>query len=297
MPASRLLILLIVALLPPLPALRGQEASGLEEELLALVKGFEGEVGIFVEHRARKVRVALAAEELYPTASLVKVPIMGALMARVERGELRWDGKHAYDPERWSRGGEDLFAGLKAGTPVSLSKIVFAMESLSDNTASVWAQELAGGGQAINAWLAKEGFAHTRVNSRTPGRERAYQRHGWGQTTPREMVEMLWRIRDRRWVSPRASRRMHRALVRSYWTKEALSAVPISVQVASKQGAVSRSRSEAFLVHAPGGDYACCVITRNQKDRSWRDDNAGFVLLRKVSALLWRTFGDGRAVR
>ena len=32
------------------------------------------------------------------------------------------------------------------------------------------------------------------------------------------------------------------------------------------------------------------VITKNQDDQSWTPSNEGFVLLRQVSALLWRTF-------
>ena len=62
------------------------------------------------------------------------------------------------------------------------------MITMSYNTASLWCQHLAGTGTAINQWLEKHGFIHTRVNSRTPGREFARSRYGWGQTSPREMA-------------------------------------------------------------------------------------------------------------
>ncbi|MEC8253381.1 MAG: serine hydrolase, partial [Planctomycetota bacterium] len=61
----------------------------------------------------------------------------------------------------------------------------------------------------------------------------------------------------------------------------------------SKQGAVNASRSEVVLVHAPHGDYVFCVITKNQRDQSWGHDNAGFVLLRDVSRILWDYFEPG----
>ena len=48
-----------------------------------------------------------------------------------------------------------------------------------------------------------------------------------------------------------------------------------------------------MLVNAPAGDYVFCVITREQGDTSWGADNAGFVLLRDVSRLLWRRWGGG----
>jgi beta-lactamase class A len=44
------------------------------------------------------------------------------------------------------------------------------------------------------------------------------------------------------------------------------------------------------LVNGPSGDYVFCVITKNQKDESWGYDNEGFVLLRRVSKLLWNYF-------
>jgi beta-lactamase class A len=83
---------------------------------------------------------------------------------------------------------------------------------------------------------------------------------------------------------------MYRVLTRIYWNDEALSQIPPYVQVASKQGAVNASRSEVVLVNAPSGDYVFCVITKNQQDQSWEDENEGFVLLRDVSRTLWKYF-------
>ena len=83
---------------------------------------------------------------------------------------------------------------------------------------------------------------------------------------------------------------MYRHLTRIHWTGEALSQLPPWVQAASKQGAVNRSRSEVVLVNAPSGDYVFCVITKGQADESWEASNEGYVLLRRVSALLWEHF-------
>jgi len=173
---------------------------------------------------------------------------------------------------------------------VKLSKLVMLMLTMSDNTASLWLQHLCGTGTAINDWLASHGFEGTRMNSRTPGRQADWERYGWGQTTPREMAELLVMIREGRAVSPAASTEMYRALTRSYWDDEALSQIPPTVQAASKQGAVDASRSEVVLVNAPGGDYVFTVITKNQADTSWTPENEGFQLIRDVSRTLWQHF-------
>ena len=91
-------------------------------------------------------------------------------------------------------------------------------------------------------------------------------------------------------LSPAASQEMYRHLTRSYWTGEAISQLPPWVQAATKQGAVDHSRSEVVLVNAPSGDYVFSVITKDQADTTYESNNEGWVLIRKVSALLWRHF-------
>jgi len=87
---------------------------------------------------------------------------------------------------------------------------------------------------------------------------------------------------------------MYRHLTRIHWNGEALSQIPPWVQAASKQGAVSRSRSEVVLVNAPSGDYVFAIITRNATDERYAVDNEGYVLIRRLSALLWNEFEPRR---
>ncbi|MFN8357312.1 MAG: serine hydrolase [Spirosomataceae bacterium] len=266
-----------------------REDKVLTQKLQALIKGFRGDVGIYVRHLKTNKTVAINADTLFPTASMIKVPITCGLFDRINKGELDYHATIIYK-DSLLYAGEDILGSFKDGEKIALSKVAMLMITTSDNTASLWCQQLAGTGIRINQWLADNGFTNTRVNSRTPGREAARKRYGWGQTTPREMAELLTMIREGRAVSPQASERMYRNLIRIYWDGEALSQIPPTVQVASKQGAVSQSRSEVVLVNAPSGDYVFCVITKNQKDESGEATNEGYVLLRKVSRLLWEYF-------
>jgi beta-lactamase class A len=261
----------------------------LKAQLEQLVHGFRGDVGIYVRHLGTGQIAEINADTLFPTASMIKVPILLGVFDRMERGELRADEKLVY-ADSLLYAGEDILGSFKAGEEIQLSKVIMLMITLSDNTASLWLQHLAGTGVVINAWLADHGFSQTRVNSRTPGRNGFRRTYGWGQTTPREMAELLVMIREGRAVSRSASEEMYRILSRIYWDGEALSRIPPTIQAASKQGAVSHSRSEVVLVNAPHGDYVFCVITKDQEDRSWEDSNEGFVLLREVSGLLWDYF-------
>lgn len=264
----------------------------LQDELEAIVGAFHGTAGVYVRHLVDGREAAIRADELFPSASMVKVPILIGVFERIERGELEYRRPLEYEAAR-EYPGEDVLARFKDGATIPLAELCMLMAAFSDNTASLWCQELAGGGTAINAWLARNGFEATRVNSRTEGRKDAQSDFGWGQTTPREMANLLVAIRERRAVSPAASEEMERILSRSYWDGEALSAIPPSVHAMSKQGAVNRSRSEAAVVDGPSGPWVVCAITKDQRDESWTHENEGFRLLRDVTAAVWRHFEPG----
>lgn len=271
----------------------GQEAPDavLQEKLEARVRDFRGDVGFYVRHLETGASAMLNADTLFPTASMVKVPLLVTLYDQVDRGILDMDRRLTYHDSLFygDEDDDDIVNKMRPGTTVTLSKLAFFMISISDNTASLWIQGLVEGAN-VNRWLAHHGFRGTRVNSRVEGRRDDWEVYGWGQTTPREMAELLVMIREGRAVSPEASEEMYRTLTDIYWDDEALSAIPPTVQVASKQGAVSASRSEVLLVNAPTGDYVLCVITKNQEDRSWEEDNEGYVLLRDLSRIVYEHF-------
>ena len=271
------------------PSLGQKEDRALRQKLQPLVSAFEGDVGIYVEHLKSGKTVAINADTIFPTASMIKVPITIGMFNRIERGEISYDTVLTYRDSLLYEG-DDILGSFRDGEKIELPKVMMLMITTSDNTASLWCQSLAGTGTEINRWLEENGFRNTRVNSRTEGRAGDWKKYGWGQTTPREMSDLLVRIRTGKVISARASERIYRNLVRIHYDNNALSQIPPYVQAASKSGWVSRSRSEAVLVNAPHGDYVFCVITKNQKDETFKYDNAGSVLLRQVSRILWNHF-------
>ena len=274
------------------PKVQAQEMrmdSLLQLKLENRVDGFAGEVGIYVENLASGAWAAINADSLFPTASMIKVPIMLKIFDRIENDTLSFSTPLIYRDSLYYAG-SDILGSFNDGEVISLDKVILLMMSLSDNTASLWLQELAGTGTAINEWLDAHGFRSTRMNSRTPGRSENWEQYGWGQTTPREMAGLLTMIRNGDAISPWASEEMYRTMTRQHWNDEALSSIPPYIQAAGKVGAVSQSRSEVVLVNGPSGDYVFCIITNNQEDTSWGADNAGYVLIRKISETLWQHF-------
>lgn len=261
----------------------------LQTDLIEITKDFRGTLGIYVYHLKTHREVAINADTIFPTASVVKVPILVGLFDKIEKGEIKYN-QHLVYTRDLDYGGSGLMTNYKDSTETDLSIAAALMISFSDNATSLWSQEMAGGGTAINLLMMKYGLKHTRVNSRTPGRGEEQTTYGWGQTTPREMASLLIKIRKGEVISKEASDRMYRMMSNQFYDDNALSEIPPYIQTASKTGAVNQSRSELVMVNAPHGDYVFYIATKDNVDSSWKSDNEAWALTKKISSFLWNYF-------
>jgi beta-lactamase class A len=214
------------------------------------------------------------------------------IIDRIEKGELKYDSLLTYKDSLLYEG-SDILGSFKNNEKISLKKAIMLMLTTSDNTASLWLQSLAGTGSSINEILESVGLKNTKVNSRTPGRENNRALYGWGQTTPAEMGTIFEKIYRQEIFSAAACERMMRCLGRNYWDEEeAISMLPPTIEVFSKNGCVNASRSEAMIVNAPANPYVFCIFTKNNKDISWTYNNEAWAMARKVSKLLWEYYGS-----
>src|SRR6185437_12677913 len=161
----------------------------LEKKLKVLIDSFHGTAGVYVRNLKTGKEVAINADSLFPTASIIKVPILIGMFNKIDSGKFNYHQSEVYR-DSMAHGGSGLMQYFKDTTKIDLNVAITLMISHSDNTAARWCEKLAGGGVEINAWLADNGFEFTRLNSRTPGREKDAEKFGWGQTTPREMADL-----------------------------------------------------------------------------------------------------------
>ena len=261
----------------------------LQNEISNLVKGFNGDIGVYVYDIQKNKIAAVNADTIFPTASMVKVPILIGLMHKIHDGQLSYHQQMLFtDSVRYSEG-EEILASFKDSQRIALNVLTMLMMSMSDNGASLWLQGLSGGGPQINKYLDSLGMKFTRVNSRTPGRKADWQKYGWGQTTPREMATLMLYIVQNKIIDQQISERMLRMMSRQFWDEDAISQIPPNVFIADKSGAVDQSRDEVLYVNSDH-PYIFCICTKNNKDTSWQTSNEAWVLTRKLSALLWKHF-------
>ena len=282
-------IILAFFFLFPLLTVGQKKDKKLQKKLQETINGFHGDIGIYVKNLRTGKIVSINADTIFPTASIVKVPILIGVMDKIQKGEMKYEQEIVYKDSLLYEG-EDILGSFKDNEKIAIKKVVMLMMTTSDNTASLWLQSLAGKGSRINEILDSLGMKSTRVNSRTPGRENNRTQYGWGQTTPFEMAKLFEMIYNYQIISPVFSEKMMRILGRNFWDAEALSQIPPNIEVFCKNGAVNASRSEVLLANAVHNPYIYSIFTKNNKDISWGDSNEAWVLTRKISKMLWNYF-------
>ncbi len=253
------------------------------------IAGFQGDIGIYVHHLKKNKEVSIMADTVFPTASIVKVPILVGVFQKIADGQLQLDQKFRYDAKR-QYGGSGLMQFYRDSAQTDLSTMISLMLTYSDNVTSIWLQELSDGGVRINQLMDELGLPNTKVNSRTEGREQIWEKYGWGQTTPKEMAQLFTLIRQGKVIDARHSDKMYRYLKNQYYNERSLSQIPPTVNTISKTGSVNKSRGEVVLVNAPGGDFVFCIMTKNNKDESWTYQNEAEELTRKIAHIIWNHF-------
>ena len=114
----------------------------LQQGISSIVQGFHGDVGIYVKNLRTGAAYGFQADTIFPTASIVKLPIMIGIMDKIHHGALS-DTQHLQYKDSLLYEGVDILGSFKPGEEIELSKVLMLMLSMSDNTASLWLQSLA----------------------------------------------------------------------------------------------------------------------------------------------------------
>ena len=282
--------LLLLLFFLPMALIAQRIDRRLEASLKEAIGDYHGQIGIYVKNLRTGKVVTINADTVFPTASIVKVPILVGVIDKIEKKELSYDSSLTYKDSLYYAG-SDILGSFKNNEKIALKKLIMLMLTTSDNTASLWLQSLAGGGTRINEIMDGLGLKETRVNSRTPGRENFRALYQWAQTTPLEMGTLFEKIYRSEVFSPAACERMLRCLGRNFWDEnEAISVIPPTIEVFSKNGCVNASRSEAMIVNAPKNPYVFCIFTKNNQDQRWSADNEAWAMARKLGKVVWEYY-------
>ncbi|MDI6871457.1 MAG: class A beta-lactamase-related serine hydrolase [Bacillota bacterium] len=182
------------------------------DEVKGLLEAFPGEVSLAVEVLPEGggpgARLSHRAEEAYPAASLIKLPVLLAALEAAERGELPLEQEVAVGGE--ATGGAGVVEHFHPGTRLTLGDLLLCMTAVSDNAATNHVLDLVGF-EAVNALSSRLGLKDTLLRrrmmdaaARAAGRENT--------TTAADMHRLLRQLVRPELVSPRVAAHARRLL-------------------------------------------------------------------------------------
>lgn len=280
----------------PSAAAKVDPIAALERRLDTWCERFRGRAGYSLLVLKSGRRIEHRGGERFPSASTIKTALMVEAVNQVDEGKVKWSDKRQVPPMSGRQSSMWSYF-FKDGVQPDLDGWVNLMITVSDNTATMVVREWMTP-DSTNERMAKLGLPNTKVLwSQFPeGREadrRLRATFGLGVTTPNEMNRLLELIYRGKAASPAGCERMIRILANQYWNDWIGGSAPVDVKVASKSGAINRSRSDSAIVFSDN-PYILTIYTDNQKDQRWVAENEGDQLLIRISREVWKTLHPHR---
>jgi len=236
-------------------------ASDLEK----LARDYNGNVGIYLKDLNSDRTWEYNPDRLFPSASLIKVPIMVAVMEKVKRGELSLETQIKLT-RRDRAGGSGSLKWVREGTKLSVMEIIYKMITESDNTATRMLIDYAGMDYFQRAFE-DLGLVRTRIYpeglSLTSG---PVARENY--TTAREMTALMERIYRGEVVDRASSEFMLEVLKHNKSRSRLRKGLPLGWEIGHKTGLLRRSCHDVGIVFSPRGDYLISVLTSEVPDYS-----------------------------
>jgi beta-lactamase class A len=270
---------LLTALFAPVsvPAQDSAESTRTKQDVLwgqmevairGVVQQTDAVVGVAIVDLTDQRSFYLNADAIYPTASTIKIAVLGELYSQTERARSGAKLGDLYVVNaKDAVGGEGVLQALTPGvTRLTNRDLATLVVSLSDNAAANVLIERVGMDN-VNAWLTRLGLKDTRlrrrmmdVNAAQQGRENT--------ATPRELVTLLGAVHEGR-VFGKATTDDFLKMLGTPKAGYITRLLPAELTVANKPGNLDGVRNDAGIVFVPGRPFAIAVMitfARNDLD-------------------------------
>jgi beta-lactamase class A len=268
--------------------------DSLEARLRPLIDAHKGKVAIAVKHLDTGESFQYHADDVMPTASLIKFPVMIEAYRQAQAGEVDLNKMVTLRKDDKVPGSGVLTNHFSDGATFPLRDAVRLMIVFSDNTATNLVLDQIGI-PATAATMEKMGYPETKIHSKVFKRETSAfpersQKYGLGSTTANDMVRLCEAVWRKQVVSPESCDAML-DILRACDDKDKFPRfLPAGTKVAFKTGSVNASRTAAGIIETPGGPVAVCVMTDQNEDQRWVADNAGNKICADVAREVYEYF-------
>jgi beta-lactamase class A len=196
-------------------------------------------------------RVAQRAHERFPLASTFKLPLVMAVLARVDRGSVRLGAKLAYRAAEILPYSPSFAAPAHDGTK-TIAELCEAAIEHSDNTAANLLLRTVGGPPGVTAYLRALGDRVTRLDRYEPALNNAVPGDPRDTTTPEAMANLVARLVREPILSPASKARLFDWLRRADTGLDRIRAgVPAGWTVGDKTGTTRTGGNDVAILWPP----------------------------------------------
>src|SRR6266404_4411987 len=266
-------------------AARKQDAlwHKLEVRIQSIDHDFEGVMGVAVLDLTSGRTILFNADEVFPTASSIKVAVLAELYRQDEKGgPAKLADLYTFEPKDLVDDSQ-IMAGLTPGvTKITNHDLATFMVAVSDNAATNVLIDRVGM-QNVNTMLDSLGLKETRLRRKMIDLQAAKQGRE-NVSTPREMMQLFQQINAGKLLGKQGQQEFFQQLStkKDSWIPKLL---PEGLQIANKPGALEGVRNDVGLVFMPNRPYILCIFTTYDQD-----ERAGEDAISKISLAAYETF-------
>ncbi len=229
----------------------------LRQKIESVLANYTGRWGIVIINHATGDRLELNPTMIFPSASMIKVPIMYEIMRQTAAGMISLDQSLVVTSDIWADGG--ILQELRPNITMTVRELVTLMIILSDNTATNMLIQLIGMDSVNNTMLAlglKSTMLRRRMMDFTAARA--------GQeniTTAADLAFLFTSIYNSQGLPPQYGILMMDILKRQQIQDKLPFYLPEETPLAHKTGTLPAVEHDGGLLLLPGGPYIICILT------------------------------------
>jgi len=243
--------------------IRDDEWAEMTAALLTMSDSYRGHVGIYLMDLQTGKTWEYNPDRLFPSASLIKVPIMASVFEKIKLGAITMDTRLKLT-RRDRVGGSGSLKWVRNGTSLSVMEIIYKMITESDNTATRMLIDYVGM-DYLSRTFRELGLVNTNISQEGMSLASGHVAND-NFTTAREMAMLMEKIYGGELVNREASEEMLEVLKHNKSHNRLRKGLPMGWEIGHKTGLLRKSCHDVGIVFSPRGDYVIAVLTSNVPD-------------------------------
>jgi beta-lactamase class A len=243
--------------------------------------------GVFVVEPETGHYIDVDARRAYSAASMIKLPVLVALLQALDQGKVKFDQNMIVRHEL-KGGGSGCLQWRPDNAKLSLSECAQLMIIISDNTATNMIVDLLGGKEVCNAQFAQWGLVHTHINDWLPDLP------GTNTTSPYDLALLLAKVDKGQLISSSSRAWLFQTLQKNKIRTLLPRGIPPGTQIADKTGDIASLVGDAGIITAANGKRYIVAVS---VERPYNDRRAN-ALIRQISKDVYAGItGDVEGIR